>query len=59
MQEKIDQIADMTDIMKKAIDVDDKSANAYEERLKMLEIENNGLKELLKIKNTYGVKEEN
>ena len=49
----------MTDIMKKAIDVDDKSANAYEERLKMLEIENNGLKELLKIKNTYGVKEEN
>ena len=49
----------MTDIMKTAIDVDDKSANDYEERLKMLEIENSGLKELLKIKNTYGVKEEN
>jgi hypothetical protein len=49
----------MTEVMKKAIDLDDKTANEYEEKLQMLELENRGLKELLKIKATYGVKEEN
>lgn len=58
MQEKIDQIAEMTEVMKQAVELDEKSANNYEERIKTLEIENQGLKELLKIKTTYGVRED-
>ena len=58
LQEKIDQIAEMTEVMKKAVELDDKTANEYEEKLQMLELENRGLKELLKIKTTYGVKED-
>jgi hypothetical protein len=57
LQEKIDQIAEMSEVMRKAVELDEKNAHDYEERLKMLEIENRGLKELLKIKTTYGVKE--
>ncbi len=56
MQEKIDQIAEMSEVMRKAIEMDEASANEHEERIRMLEIENKGLKELLKIKSTYGVK---
>jgi Arc/MetJ-type ribon-helix-helix transcriptional regulator len=56
MQEKIDQIAEMSEVMRKAIELDERSANEYEERLKALELENKGLKELLKIKTTYGLK---
>ena len=48
----------MTEVMKKAVELDDKTANEYEEKLQMLELENRGLKELLKIKTTYGVKED-
>jgi predicted exporter len=59
LQEKIDQIAEMTEVMKSAVELDDKTANEYEEKLQMLELENSGLKELLKIKTTYGLKEEN
>ncbi|RNA15806.1 FGFR1 oncogene partner 2 [Brachionus plicatilis] len=55
LQDKISQISEMTEVMQKSIEMDDKNANAYEERLTMLEIENQGLKELLKIKNIYGV----
>jgi hypothetical protein len=58
VQEKIDQIAEMTEVMKQAVELDENSANNYEERIKMLEIENQGLKELLKIKTTYGVKDD-
>ena len=56
MQEKIDQIAEMSEVMRKAIELDERSANEYQERLKALELENKGLKELLKIKTTYGLK---
>ena len=59
LQEKIDQIAEMTEVMKKAVELDDKAANEYDEKLQMLELENRGLKELLKIKTTYGIKDEN
>lgn len=45
----------MTEVMHKAVELDDKATNQYEERLKMLEIENKGLKELLKINSNYGV----
>lgn len=57
MQEKIDQIAEMSEVMRRAVEMDERNANEYEEKLKMLETENKGLKELLKIKATYGVKE--
>lgn len=55
MHDKINQISEMTEVMQKSIEIDEKNANSYEERLAMLEIENQGLKELLKIKNTYAV----
>ena len=48
----------MTEVMKKAIELDEQTANKYEEKIKMLEIENHGLKELLKIKSTYGINED-
>ncbi len=46
----------MTEVMHKAVEIDDNRAYEYEERLKALELENQGLKELLKIKSTYGLK---
>jgi hypothetical protein len=58
LQEKIDQVSEMGQVMRKAIDLDDKTANYYEERIRTLECENEGLKEILKIKNTYEVPEE-
>ena len=53
LQDKIDKIAEMTEVMRKAVQLDDAAANKYEERVKMLEMENEGLKELLKIKATF------
>ena len=58
MQEKIDQIAEMSEVMRKAVELDDNIANEYEERIKFLETENAGLKDLLKIKTTYDIKVE-
>lgn len=55
LQDKIDRIAEMSEVMRKAIELDEKTAFEYEEKIKMLEIENQGLKELLKIKSTYGL----
>ncbi len=57
LQEKIDQIAEMAEVMRKAVDLDERTSNEYEERIKLLETENSGLKELLKIKSTYEIKE--
>jgi hypothetical protein len=48
----------MTEVMRKAVELDETSTSNYEERIKSLETENQGLKELLKIKTTYGVKED-
>lgn len=45
----------MSEVMHKAIELDEKSVNEYEEKIRMLEIENQGLRELLKINSTYGV----
>ncbi len=55
LQEKIDQIAEMAEVMRQAINLDEKTSNEYEERIKLLETENAGLKELLKIKSTYEI----
>lgn len=57
MQDKIDQIAEMSEVMRKAIELDERNSNEYEERIKALEFENKGLKELLTIKTTYGLKD--
>lgn len=54
LQEKTDQIAEMTEVMKHAIDLDEKTINEREERLQSLLVENQGLKELLRIKSRYG-----
>jgi hypothetical protein len=59
LQEKTDQIAEMSQVMKQAIDLDEKLINDNEEKLQTLLVENQGLKELLKIKTKYGFKEEN
>ncbi len=56
LQEKIDRIAEMSEVMRKAVELDEKTAFEYEERIRTLEIENQGLKELLKIKTNYGLK---
>lgn len=45
----------MTEVMQKSIEIDEQNENSYQERLVMLEIENKGLKEMLKIKNRYGM----
>ena len=58
MQDKIDQIAEMSEVMRKAIELDERNSNEYEERIKSLEVENKGLKELLKINTTYGLKDQ-
>ncbi len=55
-QNKTDQIAEMASIMQTAIQIDEKTANRNEERLEMLLIENNGLRELLQIQSKYGMK---
>ena len=44
----------MTEVMKKAIDLDEKLVNENEEKLNSLLVENKGLKELLSIRNKYG-----
>lgn len=54
LQEKTDQIAEMTEVMRHAIDLDEKTINETEERLQSLLVENQGLKELLRIKSRYG-----
>lgn len=54
LQEKTDQIAEMTEVMKKAIELDEKQVNENEEKLQSLLVENRGLKELLKIRVKYG-----
>ena len=48
----------MTQVMKQAIDLDEKLVNENEEKLQSLLVENRGLKELLKIKTKYGFKED-
>lgn len=58
LQDKTDQIAEMTQIMKHAIDVDEQTVNETEERLQSLLVENRGLKEILKIKSKYGAHEQ-
>lgn len=54
LQEKTDQIAEMTEVMKHAIELDEKTINETEERLQSLLVENQGLKELLRIRSRYG-----
>ena len=48
----------MTQVMKQAIDLDEKLVNENEEKLQSLLVENRGLKELLKIKTKYGLRED-
>lgn len=43
--------------MKHAIEIDDKTVNANEERLQSLLVENRGLKDMLKIRSKYGLAE--
>jgi len=57
LQEKTDQIAEMTEVMKHAIEIDDKTVNINEERLQSLLVENRGLKDMLKIRSKYGLAE--
>lgn len=45
----------MISVMKEAINIDEKNAHQYQENLSMLELENNGLREVLGIKVKYGV----
>jgi hypothetical protein len=59
LQEKTDQIAEMTEIMKHAVNLDEQAMNETEERLQSLLVENRGLKEILKIKSKYGAYEQN
>ena len=59
LQEKTDQIAEMTEVMRKAVEIDDKHSNDNDEKLQSLITENRGLRELLKIKSKYGVREDN
>ncbi|CAF0888358.1 unnamed protein product [Brachionus calyciflorus] len=59
LQDKISQIAEMSEVMRKSIELDEKNGNIHEERLIALELENQGLKELLKIKSTYAINTEN
>lgn len=59
LQEKTDQIAEMTEVMKHAIDLDEKTINETEERLQSLLVENQGLKELLRIRSRYGNSDNN
>jgi len=59
LQEKTDQIAEMTEIMKHAVNLDEQAMNETEERLQSLLVENRGLKEILKIKSKYGAYEPN
>ena len=54
MQEKTDQIAEMTEVMKTAIELDERLVNENEEKLQSLLVENRGLKEMLKIRTKYG-----
>lgn len=54
LQEKTDQIAEMAEVMKKAIELDERQLYENEEKLQMLLVENRGLKEMLKIRNKYG-----
>ncbi|XP_031572539.1 FGFR1 oncogene partner 2 homolog [Actinia tenebrosa] len=49
LQAKAEQISEMAAIMSKAISIDDTAVQAEEERLAALEMENKGLRELLKI----------
>lgn len=49
----------MTEVMKHAIDLDEKTINETEERLQSLLVENQGLKELLRIKSRYGNSDNN
>jgi hypothetical protein len=43
----------MTSLMKMAVEVDEKSSSEINEKIESLFIENQGLKELLEIKNKY------
>jgi len=54
LQEKTDQIAEMTEVMKTAIELDERLVNENEEKLQSLLVENRGLKEMLKIRTKYG-----
>lgn len=49
LQAKAEQISEMAAVMTKAISIDDTAIQAEEERLAELEMENKGLRELLKI----------
>uniref|UniRef100_A0A668VZ24 FGFR1 oncogene partner 2 n=1 Tax=Oreochromis aureus TaxID=47969 RepID=A0A668VZ24_OREAU len=49
MQAHIDKINEMASVMRKAIEVDEERICEDEERIKQLELENNGLRELLGI----------
>ena len=49
----------MTEVMRKAVEIDEKHSNESDERLQSLLVENRGLKELLKIKSRFGVREDN
>ena len=49
----------MTEVMKHAIELDEKTIYETEERLQSLLVENQGLKELLRIKSRYGSSENN
>ncbi len=59
LQQKTDQIAEMTEIMKHAVNVDEQAVNEKEELLQSLIVENQGLKEMLKIRSKYGAYESN
>lgn len=48
----------MAEVMRKAVELDEKTVNEYEERIHFLETENKGLKELLKIKSTYEIRDD-
>ena len=44
----------MTEVMKTAIELDERLVNENEEKLQSLLVENRGLKEMLKIRTKYG-----
>ena len=57
LQERTDLVADMASVMRQAIDIDDRNANEFNEKMNQLVIENNGLRELLIINMKYGPKD--
>lgn len=58
LQEKTDKIAEMSEVMRTAVELDEKQVNEQEELIQSLLVENRGLKELLRIRTRYGVKDE-